>query len=110
MQSEVAAVADTRHHGVGNRADANLDGRAIIDIAADVTRNGLFGFTDRPGIETDRRTRYLYFVMNLARLQTGVTMRPRGLIVDLGDDEPRPGDSGLLIVVGERKAVLAVLV
>ena len=44
MKAQVAPIADARHHRVGNRADANLDGRSILDIAANVTRNRLLAF------------------------------------------------------------------
>ena len=46
---KVASIADHRENRIRDRADANLERRAIVDIFLDVTRDALFGLADRVG-------------------------------------------------------------
>ena len=98
MKSEVAAIADTRHHGVGNRTDANLDRRTIFDITADMACDRALALTNRPRLQSDGGPRNLNQIVNPVRSQIRVAMSPGRLLVDLGDNDSRlwrsrPADS-----------------
>jgi hypothetical protein len=110
VDSEVAAVTDTGHNGVGNCANANLDGGAVFNITSNVAGDVALNLADGTRIERDRRPRDRHDVVNLAGGQVRIAIGPRRLFVDLGDNHSRLRDRGLLIIVGERKAVLPLIV
>jgi len=110
MKSQVAPIADARQHRVGDSADTNLNGGAIVDIAADVARDRLFNRAQRLCPDLDRRARSADDKIDTRQVHTAVAPSPRHLLFDLGDNHARPLHRGLLKIVTKRKAVFAALV
>jgi hypothetical protein len=109
MKSEVAPIADARQHCVGDSADADLNGRAVVDIATDMARDRLFDHAQRLCPDLDGRARGANDKVDTRQIHPTLAPGPRHLIVDLGDDHAGMFHRSLLEIVTDREAVFTVL-
>src|SRR3984893_15388558 len=110
MDSQIAAVTQPRHNRVGNRADSDLNGHAVADIAADVARNRLLDRPNRTRLVFDQRPRRAHDMGEVLLRQRSVAIHPRRLIVDLGNHDARLLHRELGEIVCDPEAVLALFV
>src|ERR1700730_6706335 len=110
MDSQFAAVAQPRHDRVGNRADSDLNGHAVVDIAADVARNRLLDRPNRTRLVLDQRPRRAHGMRKILLRERAVTIHPRHLVVDLGDHGARLLHRELSEIIRDPEAVFALFI
>ncbi|MNT30958.1 hypothetical protein D3C72_1667760 [compost metagenome] len=76
-----------RDHGLGQVADAHLQGGAILHPAGDVAGDGLFGRAGRAAVKADGRVQRFDLQVDIVRAQVAAAVGPRHLRVHLGDDD-----------------------
>src|SRR5216683_5513130 len=110
MDSQLAAVAQPGHDRVGNRADADLNRHAVIDIAANVARYRLLDRPNRTRLMFDQRPRRAHDMRKVLLGECAVAIHPRHLVIDLSDHGARLLHRELSEIIRDPEAVLAVLV
>src|SRR5262249_43430046 len=110
VKTQIATVPDTGHHRIGDGADADLNRRAILDVAPDVAGDRLLTLTDRLWFQGGRRSRNLDVIVNAMRAQIGVAIGPGRLIVYFRNNDASFCDRRVRVVIGKRKTILTVIV
>src|SRR5229473_2238220 len=110
MDSQLAAVAQPGHDRVGNRADADLNRHAVIDIAANVARYRLLDRPNRTRLVLDQWPRRAHDMRKVLLGERAVAIHPRHLVIDLGNHGARLLRRELSEIICDTEAVLALLV
>ena len=110
VQAQVSAVRQLTQDRRRQGADSDLQGRAILDQAADMAGNRGLGRLDLSRRSAQRRTAGVNREIDVLRGQRVRTTSPRRLVVDLCDHHPRDGDRWRQVVAGQRHAVLSLRV
>ena len=92
MDAETLLASERVGHGLGNRAEAKLDGRAVGDQAGDVVGDGAVDAPRRPPRQFDRRCGGRHQHIDRCRLDRRVATGPRQFRVELRDYQPCSSD------------------
>ncbi len=90
MDSQIAAIIKARKHGVGNRADSDLNRRTVVDILSDMASDLLLERPDRLRPDLRWRARRADDNVDTGRVDSRFAKRPWQLIVDFSDYYTRP--------------------
>ena len=101
MDAETPFAAERAGHRLGDRAEAQLDRRAVGDQPGDVVGDGAVDRPGRPRRQFDRRRGGRHQHIDRRRLDRRVAVGPRQFGVDLRDDQPRPADRRVQVLDAE---------
>ncbi|SOY68552.1 hypothetical protein CBM2589_A90106 [Cupriavidus taiwanensis] len=110
VQPQVAAVMQRGHHGLGQVADAHLQGRAVFHPAGDVAGDGLFGRAGSAAFQADGRVARVDLQVDLVGGEITAAVGPRHLGVHFGNDHAGPVERGGQVFMHQAQAMTALFV
>ena len=110
VQAQVVLVCQGFQDGVGDGADADLEGGAVLDEGADPAADGARHVVRRRVGDLRQRRVVLHHGIDGIGGDEAVAQGPRHAGIDLGDDQARALDRWLHNVNGDTEATEAVLV
>ena len=104
VDAEVAPVREHRDDRFGNRAEADLQRRAVGNERVDVRRDPALELADRRARQLDRLPVGFDEHVDVGFVERDVARRLRHLAIHLGDDDARLVDRGACVVGAEAEA------